>query len=147
MSDQHDDIRDEHYKQIITKTDELKESQAEFYTSRDETAELRKRSERINNELIELISRGPDPQKRIPFSKADDWRPRDLSDLGLNDGVINKLEDGGIKNLGELQDFWRSGNYLSSIKGIGEESSASIADAFADYAERHPEVYQGELAE
>src|SRR4051812_3275103 len=113
-------IREQHYSQIREKTDQFKAANAEFLSSREETNGLKRRSDKINAELIELISRGPDPQKLIPFSEKENWRPRNISDLALTDGLTNKLEEAGLTTLGSLQDYWRDGKFLSDIKGIGE---------------------------
>lgn len=76
----------------------------------------------------------------MPFGSLD-WRFRSLDVLGLSDGIISKLAEHDIHTLGELSDFWSSGELLSNYRGFGSEKSATVADAWADYGKDNPEVF------
>lgn len=64
-----------------------------------------------------------------------------MSELGLSAGTLSKLESEHIETLGQLDEFWKSGKLLTDIKGIGEETAAKIADAYADYGQQHPALF------
>jgi hypothetical protein len=144
---QGESLKERHYLQIRELTREVKGARTEWHDAKDEAAYRKKEYDRLNDKLLELISRGPEPQKMLPgFSEgADAWRGRPVSELGLPDSLNESMEAEGIKTLGDLQSFWNGGKYLSDIKGIGPEKSATVADAFADYGAAHPELFQEQI--
>lgn len=144
---ENESLKERHYQQIRDLNREVKDARAEWQDAKDTASSLKKAYESKNDKLHELISRGPDPQKILPgfTDGADQWRVRPIRDLAISDGIIETLEAEGISSLGDLQRFWDSGKYLSDIKGIGPEKSATVADAFADYGASHPELFTEQI--
>ncbi len=131
-----------HYLQIRELGRELGEATGEYEAAKEQAATRKKRRDRINDELVRVIARGPDPQRPLPFDAEDGWQHRDVMSLGLSDAVADKLEDAGLETLGKLQDYWNADKYLTDV-GLSEDESATVADQFAAYGARHPEVYAG----
>ena len=133
-------LRNEHYEEIREKNRQFREAYVTYANLRDQTAEAKRRHERIGKELTEIISRGPNPQLELPFGSYD-WESRSISSLAISDHEVNLLESGEIDTIGDLVRYWKDGRFLDEIKGIGGEVASKIADAFADYAIDHPEIH------
>lgn len=137
----------EHYLQIREMNRDVLKVYWEWDAAKENAGALKKELDGLRSELTQLISRGPDPQLPLSFGEpADDsWRRRSLGVLAIGESLAEKLGEGGLSTLGELQVFWDGGGLLSDVAGVGTEYAAKVANAFANYAKEHPEVY-GEQA-
>lgn len=154
----------EHYQQVCDLNSQLIAKRGEYQDARSEARERRKELAALNDELVWLIRRGPDPQKSLDFpddgkkpdgkdqpgdtagdgepaAAAPEWRRWTVDLLDLPAGIIKLLENNHLPTLGTLRDFWREGRVLhEAIKGLGEEKGAKVADAWADLSKSHPEI-------
>lgn len=148
----------EHYHQIRELNKSVRSLFFEWKTAKEETATLKKDLDARNEELQKLISRGPEaplPLFAPPKPKADEptpaadatpeapaeWKSRPVTVLGLADGAVRYLDEGGIATLGDLAAFWIGKRELVELANIGPETAAAIADAYAEYGAAHPELY------
>jgi len=148
----------EHYHQIRELNKSVRSLYFDWKNAKEETATLKKDLDARNEELQKLISRGPEaplPLFAPPKPKADEptpaaaaapeaaaeWKTRPVTVLGLADGAVRYLDEGGIATLGDLAAFWIGKRELVELANIGPETAAAIADAYAEYGAAHPELY------
>lgn len=138
----------EHYLQIRDMNRDVLKVYWEWDAAKENAGALKKELDGLRSELTQLISRGPDPQLPLSFGDAvdDSWRSRSIGVLAIGESLTEKLAEGGLSTLGELRVFWDGGGLLSDVVGVGAEYAAKVADAFADYAKEHPEVYGEQTA-
>ena len=148
----------EHLAVIKAKGDEADVAYANWCDAAATAKELKKVYEGRMGELRSIIRNGS-AQTRLDFGHADDddeptpakdpataaeqpeWMSRPLSVLKLPESLVAKLAEGAIETLGHLKAFWDAGRVLNDLKGIGSEKAARVADAWANYAKEHPEVW------
>lgn len=147
----------EHLASIKAKSSEADVAYANWCEAAATAKELKKVYEGRMGELRSIIRTGS-AQTRLDFSSDDEdddapktapatageqpeWMQRPLSVLKLPESLINKLSEGAIDTLGHLKAFWDAGRVLNDLKGIGSEKAARVADAWANYAKEHPEVW------
>lgn len=154
----------DHYREVCELNAKLIAKREEFHDARGEARERRKELAALNDELVWLIRRGPDPQKSLDFPEDDnkpaegdqpgeaagssepaagapEWRRWTVDLLDLPAGVIKLLEENHLPTLGTLRDFWREGRVLhEQIKGLGEEKAAKVADAWVELSKSCPEI-------
>lgn len=136
-----------HYAEILSATAEVQDALYEYEQAKDLSSSLKKDYERLNERLIRLISHGPDRQKKLfkepdtSEQPSDAYRSHLVSELALTKGLVEGLENLGLTTLGELQDYWRAGKHLYDEKGWGQEKAAKVADAYADFGVKHPELF------
>ena len=151
----------EHYHQIRDLNVSVRSLYFQWKDAKDDLAVLKKDLDARNEELQKLISRGPEtplplfancsntksePTAATPAAPATpatppEWKRRLVTVLNIAAGAVKYLDESGIGTLGDLADFWASGRELHSLPNIGPETAAAIADAYADYANEHPELY------
>lgn len=149
----------EHYEQIKSLAAKVAHARINWKTAKDEASESKKLLDALQGDLVSLIRRGPDLQRRLPLSDESPieaavavvqemtaWRDVEVGELNISDAMANKLIENGLSTLGELSGFWKAGKVLTEIKGIGGAKADLIADAFAEYGTAHPELY-GQAAE
>lgn len=151
----------EHYAAIVALNARVEAAHNEWTFAKEEAKGRKTIYDARAGELVDLIKRGPDPQKTLEFTEGEpddegslelfspdgaEWELRPIADLGMSDALTRKLDDGGIQTLGELSNFWRAERKLTELSGIGPEKADTIAEVWRKYAEAHPEVY-GEQAE
>lgn len=84
-----------------------------------------------------------DSNAPLPDPKTEEWRKVALAELGLSDGVVEKLHGHvpRIDTLGNLADFLAGEDArLTDVKGIGQQTAEKISDALERYFEQHPEA-------
>lgn len=146
------DLESEHYQAILEKAEEVGKANYEWSVAKEQAAELKKRFDRLDGEMLALIQRGPERQRPLPFSDGEEaqeneeWKEFGLGSLDISESIAAKLVDEGIETLGQLQEYLAD-KPLTSIKGIGAEKAAAVADAFADFWTTHPEFCEAEESE
>ncbi len=144
-----------HYAEIKHRNADVLAKFFEWEAAHAHAVALKKDLESMRKDLNQFIANGKDPQRGLDFDEEDDddsapakrpkgepeWKSRSVSVLGIPPGLITKLAEGAIETLGHLQAFWESGRVLTELKGIGDEKAATIADAWAEYAKTHHELY------
>lgn len=151
----------EHLAAIKAKSSEADVAYAEWQEANLTAKELKKVYEGRMGELRSIIRTGS-AQSRLDFGGDDDdgddasaakpataseqpeWMSRPLSVLKLPESLLTKLAEGAIETLGHLKAFWDAGRVLNDLRGIGSEKAARVADAWANYAKEHPEVYSAD---
>jgi hypothetical protein len=150
----------EHYAAIVALNVRVEVAHNEWTMAKEEAKDRKTAYDALAGMLVDLIKRGPDPQKTLDFagseSAGDDegdltlfspdtepeWRSRPIEALGMSAAMNRRLDEGGIGTLGDLADFWRDENRaLTELAGIGAEKAATIADVWATYTAAHREVY------
>ena len=145
------EIEHEHYEAILEKTATVQQALSEWNCAKEESSAAKKYYDRVNGELLSLISRGPDRQRKLPLGdpeepSCDDWKAVDVNELDIPAGILNKLYSNNLDTLGDLQAYWDSDKHLNQLDGLGDEYAAQVADAYADYGTKHPELW-GEAVE
>lgn len=140
-------LEHEHYLQIREMNRDVQKIYWEWDAAKENAAALKKELDKLRSELTTLIARGPDPQLPLFGNDADEsWKSRSINVLAISDSLANKLDEAGIGTLGDLKAFWDEGKLLCDLKGIGDEKSATIADAWAEYCKSHSEIFGAETA-
>lgn len=140
-----------HYEQIIRLNEEVCTAKSKWSAAKDKASALKKEYDALAGELSTLIKDGPELQQRLPLKDGaspipnDAWRSQPVNVLDISESLAEKLAECSLPTLGDLSDFWKAGKVLTDFNGIGETKAASIADAFADYGTKHPELF-GEVA-
>ncbi len=148
-----DELEHDHYEQICLLNVKVREAGVEYDDAKAESNRLKKRFENLGAQLSDLIEQDP-RQRRLPFSDGsqdaeqpssattcEEWKKLSVTELGLAAGLVAKLEENSLATFGDLHDFWNARKDLKDLKGIGEEKSALVIDAFADYGATHPELF------
>lgn len=150
-----DELRAAHYREIVAESLKVEQARVDYEESAAETKRLKKEYEGSQALFLRLTRRDPlqrtllptpDPNLADggsnPLPGNDEWRGLSVDVLGLKDSATDKLINGKLETLGDLQDFWKSGKRLrDEIDGIGETLDATIVDAFSDYGAENPEVF------
>lgn len=147
----------EHYAAIVALNTRVEVAHNDWVMAKEEAKDRKTAYDALAGMLVDLIKRGPDPQKTLDFPKEPDdegklelfspdtepeWRTRPIEVLGMSSAMNRRLDEGGIGTLGDLCDLWRDENRsLTDLDGIGAEKAATIADVWATYSAAHPEVY------
>lgn len=100
--------KQQHYDEIREKNREFRAADLEWHSAKLEAAELKKRRDRISNELCEVVARGPNPQMSLFDIDDNTSQKQTVVCLGLSDAVTDALEDAGIKTIGDLQRYWKA---------------------------------------
>jgi hypothetical protein len=128
----------EHYETIKERNSEVARLLLEWTQLKGDASEAKKEYDQAVSELTYLISRGPDNQRKLPFTDSTDgeslaWREQDIAgSLGLTAKVLEKLEDAGVRTIGELEDL-RAGAGLTSIGGIGQATADKIEEQVLEW--------------
>jgi hypothetical protein len=142
-----EELKRTHYAEIAVLGNRVDNARLAWEGLKADTSDAKKEYEGLNVQLLKLIRRGPSLQRELPLGEGDaplpddSWRSLDLKQLDITPGVLNSLYTGGLMTFGDLSDYWKDGNVLSSIRGIGEASDAAVRDAFSQYGVEHPEVF------
>lgn len=166
------ELRRRHYEEIVNLNRQVGEAWHEWQNAKAEAAELKKGYDGLVQQLRKTVAR--DPLQRDVFDApsevdgdadpwaapgdevagatgaiidSDAWRLKPVGELGAGRALTSKLEHHHIETLGDLQDFWSAGKDLKDLKGIGEESAAKVADAFAEYSLSHRELWEQRTAD
>jgi len=144
-------LEHEHYENIKQKATEVRAARKQWAAAKDKAKNKKGIFDELNAELIALIDGGPDMQLKLPLDGKpakdgkpavdDSWRKLKVDQLDIKPGLVTKLAEHGIENLGQLQDFWQSGKDLTDLADIGEAKATSVIDAFSTYGAAHPEVF------
>lgn len=142
-------VEHEHYEEIRTLNQEVCEARSAWTIAKDKASGLKKTFDALNYELLQTIRRGPDPQRKLPLdgaansttSPSDAWRSVKVSELTISSSTAETLVDNFLSTLGELSDFWKAGNMLTDLVGIGGAKADAVADAFAAYGVEHPKLF------
>jgi hypothetical protein len=132
------ELEHDHYEEIKELNNEFREEYSEWEFLKDKTGAAKKRVDEIGKRLSYLIARGPDNQQKLPFVDSTDgnsleWREQDIAEsLGLAAKVLEKLEDAGVRTIGELEDL-RAGAGLTSIGGIGQATADKIEEQVLEW--------------
>jgi hypothetical protein len=96
--------------------------------------------EAASEDLTALILEEPAPmplfdKKPEPAIDAagESWRSVSLAQLGLAEGLTEKLGDQGFHTIGHLADWTAKGNHLTGINGIGAATAEKIEKALEAY--------------
>lgn len=136
-----DELWHAHYDEICELHRDVRDAELDYSCAKDVANESKKRLEKLQADLSNLIARGPkrpDPQMQLPFGddepESDDranpdwWRDVPIREvLDLTDKQYEKLDGAGITTFGRFEDV-RAGqdqDYprgLRSIKGVGEKA-------------------------
>jgi hypothetical protein len=122
----------QHYDEIIRLNVSVSVAEYDYEDAKDKASAAKKNLERLQSQLSMLIARGADPQTTLPFPEdqlpKEDWRTVAIgSVVELTDKQAEKLEEAGIKTVGQFEDL-RSGqmdgypNGLRSLKGVGQKT-------------------------
>lgn len=74
---------------------------------------------------------------KVAATGEDAWRDAPIVDLELSASILAKLTEAGLDTVGKLADWTASGKELTDIKGIGAQSSETIADALEKFWARN----------
>lgn len=140
----------EHYAEITELNVKFIRAHQHFEILKDQASGAKKYCDELGKRLSNLIARGPDLQGKLNFDQAkpdqdpddqaeataeDDnaWREVPITEaLALSASQLDKLEEEGIRNMGQLEDF-RGSKGLRSIKGFGEKAVDKIEDQILDW--------------
>lgn len=118
---------------------ELSRLEDAIAATKEELKELREEFDDNVQKLRDLVRNGPaqptlfDQSASIDttMSPERDGLATPIVELGLPAGIVNALLEAGLSTVGEIAKYTEDGNYLPSIKGIGESKAKKIRDAMA----------------
>jgi hypothetical protein len=141
----------EHYETIKERNAEVARLLLEWTQLKGDASEAKKEYDQAVSELSYLISRGPEKQQKLPFVDSTDgeslaWRDIMVEEsLGLTAKILEKLEDAGVRTIGELEDL-RAGAGLTSIGGIGQTTADKIEEQVLEWLSENRDKF-GETVE
>lgn len=146
----------EHYEQIKELNKQFAAAHFKWEILKDQTSGAKKYRDELGKELSELIARGPDRQQKLEFKddqaseggqqNTDAWKDVPIVEaLGLTAVQLDKLEDEGVRTMGQLEEF-RAGPGLQSIKGFGPAAVTKIEDQILDWLDANRDKF-GEVVE
>jgi hypothetical protein len=146
----------EHYEQIKELNKKFAAAHFKWEILKDQTSGAKKYRDELGKELSELIARGPDRQQKLEFKddqasdggqqNTDAWKDVPIVEaLGLTAVQLDKLEDEGVRTMGQLEEF-RAGPGLHSIKGFGPAAVTKIEDQILDWLDQNRDKF-GEVVE
>lgn len=120
------------------------ETLEEDFEEKNAAAKLAKKLlESAVEQLRAVIRKGPDTQGELPFDEVDsEWEQTPIGEaLDLTDKQLEKLEDAGVKTVGEFERL-RAGtveypNGLRDIKGVGEALIDKWEEQILDFLKEH----------
>lgn len=143
-----DETERRHYEAIREKETEVRVLEGTAKDAKEHAAACKKKFERADEQLRDLIRTGLDPQKELPFEQADAnaWRDLDLDELEMTDSQRKKLAEHFESKslpatLGSLSD-WRNRyneTWYQDIDGIGQKAAEAIDNAWVEFWAKHPE--------
>ncbi len=130
----------EHYEQIRELNKRFIQAHFQWEILKDKTSGAKKHVDELGKELSELIARGPDRQQKLEFSEdgaanneSSDWESVPVTEaLALSAKQFDKLEEEGVKTMGQLEKF-RADPGLHSIKGFGPAAITKIENQIIDW--------------
>ena len=146
------ELEHEHYEAIKERNAEVARLLLEWTQLKGDASEAKKEYDQAVSELTYLISRGPDRQKKLPFEDSTSgevlgWREALVSEsLGLTAKILEKLEDAGVRTIGELEDL-RAGDGLTSIGGIGQATADKIEEQVLEWLTENRDKFGEEVEE
>jgi len=84
----------------------------------------------------------PDETKDDSGSNPDWWRDVPIAELGLPQGIVQRLAEAAIETIGQLATHTESGQHLTDIPGIGQAKAEKIEDALQTFWERNTDKLQ-----
>jgi hypothetical protein len=154
----------EHYAEIKELNRKFVIAHQQWEILRDQVSGAKKYCDELGKRLSNLIAQGPDYQMKLEFDgksvdgqvvEQDDqaepqennaWKDVPIVDaLGLTAVQLDKLEDEGVRTMGQLEEF-RAGPGLHSIKGFGPAAVTKIEDQILDWLDQNRDKF-GEVVE
>lgn len=93
--------------------------------------------EAATDELLAVIDNATAPSLFNQLNKqggiGEQWRDVPLSDLGLPEGMMQKLNEAEIETVGDVATFVNDGKRLTDIKGIGEANAEKLENALTEF--------------
>lgn len=142
----------EHYDAIREKERSVRELEGEYLDAKAAAKDAKERFDLADKALRDLIARGPDPQRSLPFKDetkpADAWRAALLTELFLPDGLHNLLIASGVETIGALEDLRAkiADGKAEWPKGIGEARITELENKVIDWLTENRDKF-GEQAE
>jgi hypothetical protein len=142
----------QHYDAILEKERSVRILENDYLELKDQAAEAKKSFDRADKALRDLISRGPDPQKALPFpdeqQAAEAWRAAPLAELEMTDHFNDLLSEAGVATIGDLEDLRAkiADGKAEWPKGIGEAKVTDIENRVVDWLTENRDKF-GEVVE
>ena len=142
----------QHYDAILEKERSVRILENDYLELKDQAAEAKKSFDRADKALRDLISRGPDPQRSLPFDEqdkpADAWRAALLAELGLSQKFEELLTGAGVATIGDLEDLRAkiADGKAEWPKGIGEARITELENKVVDWLTENRDKF-GEAAD
>lgn len=144
-----DNETEQHMVRVYEAETELQERQRELTECEEELegarAAVKAKQAEVDSavrHLQNVIRCRDERQGTLPFTEpkaADAWKAEPLSVLVLSDGMVEKLLEAEIADLGALCE-WRSEDPpRKKVAGIGEAALQKIDDAIQTYFAQHPQ--------
>jgi DNA polymerase/3'-5' exonuclease PolX len=145
----------EHLAAIERKNVEVRAKKQEYLKRKDGALKAKKDWDECNQELLELITEGTDPQRKLPGMRAaelqqskhagngqakpaedDSWKRVSVTEgVGARGKMLKLLEEAGIKTMGDFVAADAEGR-IQNIKGIGPKKYDQFKDAMVDFLQR-----------
>jgi hypothetical protein len=154
----------EHYDAIREKEREVRELECVFLDAKREAKDAKEEFELADKSLRDLISRGPDPQRKLPLkddelsplpaalppqppASPDAWRAAPLIELGLTLKQNELFAEIGVTTIGALEDFRAeiAEGQAAWPKGIGPAKVTDIENRIVDWLDKNRDKF-GEAA-
>lgn len=137
----------QHYDEICRLNHAVRCAEADYELAKAEASSAKRYWEQLQAKLSSLIAQGANPQPELPFPEetapTEDWKSVAIgSVLDLTDKQAEKLEEAGIKTVGQFEHL-RSGQMdgypdgLRSLKGVGQKTVDAWEDQMVEWLSVH----------
>jgi len=113
----------------------VRTAERQYLALKEEATNAKKAWEGLVLELQAIIDDGASGQMRLPLAGDGDdaWRDETMQSLGVTGKLLEKLQDAGIRTLGDWTDWYGEGLARKPIKGLGDAMLEKIADLCERY--------------
>lgn len=132
-----------HYQMICESERDVAKLAVKAEATKSKASAAKKNFEAADEELRELIRRGPEEQPMLPGvdGAEDAWRHMPLTEMGIDGALLDNLVEVDIKTIGDLSDQMDKFGvgWHNTIAGVGDKAADKVSDLFIEFWKEHPE--------
>ncbi len=132
-----------HYQMICESERDVAKLAVKAEATKSKASAAKKNFEAADEELRELIRRGPEEQPMLPGvdGAEDAWRHWQLIEMGVAGALSQNLVDADIKTIGDLSDIMDKFGvtWHNTINGVGDKAAENVDGLFIEFWKEHPE--------
>jgi hypothetical protein len=137
----------EHYDAILAREREVRTLEDDYLSLKEQASEAKKSFEAADKALRNLISRGSDPQRELPFDAPppapEAWRTAAFSELGLTAKQNELFESSGVTTIGGIEDLRAqiAEGKAEWPKGIGTAKVTDIENRIVSWLDKNRDKF------